>query len=166
MPTIQLTTQDFKTKVFNYETEKDWKYTGLPAIIDFYADWCASCKEMEKFTFSDPKVQAKFSGMILLQADVTANTQEDKALLKRFRLFGPPGIIFFDRGGREIEGLRKELDEMHAALAAERVAAERADREAKGAAGRVAQLRSASGDVRQARHRIEQIGRASCRERV
>jgi thiol:disulfide interchange protein DsbD len=61
---------------------------------------------MERYTFSDPQVRAKFGGMLLLQADVTANTAADKALLKRFRLFGPPGIIFFDKSGREIEGLR------------------------------------------------------------
>ncbi len=79
---------------------------GKTAMLDFYADWCVTCKEMERFTFSDPQVQAKFAGMLLLQADVTDNTAEDKALLKRFRLFGPPGIIFFDKSGREIEGLR------------------------------------------------------------
>jgi len=76
------------------------------AMLDFYADWCVSCKEMERFTFSDPQVQARLGRMVLLRADVTANTADDKALLKRFRLFGPPGIVFFDAGGREIEGLR------------------------------------------------------------
>ncbi|MBI4292325.1 MAG: protein-disulfide reductase DsbD [Betaproteobacteria bacterium] len=79
---------------------------GKPALLDFYADWCVSCKEMERYTFSDPRVRAKFADMLLLQADVTANSAEHKALLKRFRLFGPPGIIFFDKSGREIEGLR------------------------------------------------------------
>jgi thiol:disulfide interchange protein DsbD len=77
-----------------------------PVMLDFYADWCVSCKEMERFTFSDPQVQARLTGIALLRADVTANTAEDKALLRRFRLFGPPGIVFFDAGGREIEGLR------------------------------------------------------------
>jgi len=79
---------------------------GRPVILDFYADWCVSCKELERFTFSDPQVRARLSGMTLLRADVTANTPDDKALLRRFRLFGPPGIIFFDASGREIEGLR------------------------------------------------------------
>ncbi len=79
---------------------------GKPVMLDFYADWCVSCKEMEAFTFTDPQVQAKLTGMLLLQADVTANSDEDKALLKRFSLFGPPGIIFFDRQGKEIPGLR------------------------------------------------------------
>jgi thiol:disulfide interchange protein DsbD len=79
---------------------------GKPVMLDFYADWCVSCKEMEHFTFSDPKVKERLGGMVLLQADVTANTPEHKALLKRFSLFGPPGIIFFDAQGREIKGLR------------------------------------------------------------
>jgi len=79
---------------------------GGPAMLDFYADWCVACKEMERFTFSDPQVQARLSRMTLLRVDVTANTADDKILLKRFRLFGPPGIIFFDASGREIENLR------------------------------------------------------------
>jgi thiol:disulfide interchange protein DsbD len=61
---------------------------------------------MEAFTFSDPKVRARLDGMLLLQADVTANSEADRALLKRFSLFGPPGIVFFDAEGREIRGLR------------------------------------------------------------
>jgi thiol:disulfide interchange protein DsbD len=79
---------------------------GRPVMLDFYADWCVSCKEMEAFTFTDPRVKAKLDGMLLLQADVTANSSEHKALLKRFSLFGPPGIVFFDAQGREIRGLR------------------------------------------------------------
>ena len=79
---------------------------GRPVMLDFYADWCVSCKEMEAFTFSDARVKAKFERMLLLQVDVTANTAEHKALLKRYSLFGPPGIIFFDAQGRELRGLR------------------------------------------------------------
>ena len=79
---------------------------GRPVMLDFYADWCVSCKEMEHYTFSDPRVKAKLEGTLLLQADVTANNAEHKQLLKRFSLFGPPGIIFFDAQGREIKGLR------------------------------------------------------------
>jgi len=79
---------------------------GKPVMLDFYADWCVSCREMEAFTFSDAAVKKELDGMLLLQADVTANTNEHKALLKRFSLFGPPGIIFFDAQGREIKGLR------------------------------------------------------------
>ena len=79
---------------------------GKPMLLDFYADWCVSCKEMERFTFSDPAVQAKLKGFVVLQADVTANLTEDTALLKRFGLFGPPGIVFFNRKGTEISELR------------------------------------------------------------
>lgn len=79
---------------------------GKRVMLDFYADWCVSCKEMEAFTFSDARVKAKLERMLLLQADVTANTAEHKTLLKRFSLFGPPGIIFFDPQGKEIRGLR------------------------------------------------------------
>jgi thiol:disulfide interchange protein DsbD len=79
---------------------------GQPVMLDFYADWCVSCKEMEKFTFSDPAVRQKFGGFLLLKADVTANSPDDKALLARFGLFGPPGIIFFDPAGQEIRGVR------------------------------------------------------------
>lgn len=75
---------------------------GRPVMLDFYADWCKSCIEMEKFTFTDPSVRAELDRMLLLQADVTANNADDKALLKRFGLFGPPGIIFFDAGGNEL----------------------------------------------------------------
>ena len=75
-------------------------------MLDFYADWCVSCKEMERFTFSDARVQKKLAEWIVLQADVTANSEEDKALLTRFKLYGPPGIIFFDRQGKEIDSIR------------------------------------------------------------
>jgi len=79
---------------------------GKPVMLDFYADWCVSCKELERYTFPDPQVKARFAGMVTLQADVTANTAEHGALLKRFGLFGPPGIVFFDENGNEINGLR------------------------------------------------------------
>jgi thiol:disulfide interchange protein DsbD len=74
------------------------KEAGKPAMLDFYADWCVSCKEMEKFTFSQPAVQQALSGFVLLKADVTANDDLDQALLKRFSLFGPPATIFFSSG--------------------------------------------------------------------
>jgi thiol:disulfide interchange protein DsbD len=79
---------------------------GQSAMLDFYADWCVSCKEMEKYTFADPQVQTRLAGTLLLQADVTASNDDDLALLKRFGLFGPPGIIFFDRDGKEVSGVR------------------------------------------------------------
>ena len=69
---------------------------GQTVMLDFYADWCVSCKEFESFTFSNAEVQKRLGPVRLLQADVTANNAADKALLKRFNLFGPPGIVFFD----------------------------------------------------------------------
>jgi thiol:disulfide interchange protein DsbD len=88
------------------ELDARLKTVSQPVMLDFYADWCVSCKEMERFTFTDAKVKSELAQMVLLQVDVTRNTPEDQALLKRYRLFGPPGIIFFDRSGREIQGLR------------------------------------------------------------
>ena len=75
---------------------------GKPALLDFYADWCVSCIEMEKLTFVDPAVREKMGQAVLLQVDVTANDADDKAMLKRFQLFGPPGIIMFNQQGQEI----------------------------------------------------------------
>lgn len=75
-------------------------------MVDFYADWCISCKEMERFTFTDARVQARLKDVVLLQVDVTDGTPDDAALLKRFKLFGPPGILFIDRQGREIPNIK------------------------------------------------------------
>jgi thiol:disulfide interchange protein DsbD len=77
------------------------KADGRAVMLDFYADWCVSCKEMERFTFNDPKVQARLADVVLLKADVTANSDADKALLKRFALFGPPGLIFWNAAGAQ-----------------------------------------------------------------
>ncbi|MDQ2819886.1 MAG: protein-disulfide reductase DsbD [Pseudomonadota bacterium] len=94
---------------------------GKTAMLDFYADWCVSCKEMEKLTFVDPAVQTSLANSVLLQVDVTANDADDKAMLKRFGLFGPPGIILFDRNGREIADSRvigyQNAQKFHASLA-------------------------------------------------
>ncbi|HEX5371664.1 MAG TPA: protein-disulfide reductase DsbD [Aquabacterium sp.] len=79
---------------------------GRPVMLDFYADWCVSCLEMERETFTDTNVRARLAQAVLLQADVTANNADDRALLARFKLFGPPGIIFFDRTGQELTGVR------------------------------------------------------------
>lgn len=75
-------------------------------MLDFYADWCISCVEMEKKTFSDPAVQAALKNTVLLQADVTPNDEQDKALLEAFGLFGPPSILFFDSRGEELAQYR------------------------------------------------------------
>jgi thiol:disulfide interchange protein DsbD len=77
-----------------------------PVMLDFYADWCVSCKEMEAFTFVDPRVMQRMNQMLLLKVDVTVNTADDRALMKKFRLFGPPGIIFFSPGGYERKDVR------------------------------------------------------------
>ena len=80
--------------------------SGKTVMLDFYAEWCTSCKEMEKLTFSDQAVQNALKDAVLLQADVTANDNADQALLQRFGLFGPPGIIFFNRSGQEIKPIK------------------------------------------------------------
>jgi thiol:disulfide interchange protein DsbD len=79
---------------------------GQPVMLDFYADWCVSCKEMEKFTFTQPNVQQALANVVLLKADVTANDDIDQALLKHFGLFGPPATIFYGTDGKERRSLR------------------------------------------------------------
>jgi thiol:disulfide interchange protein DsbD len=79
---------------------------GKIVMLDFYADWCVSCKEMERFTFADPAIAARLNGAVMLQADVTANSTADKELLKKFGLYGPPGILFFDAKGHEMSDFR------------------------------------------------------------
>jgi thiol:disulfide interchange protein DsbD len=79
---------------------------GKPAMLDFYADWCVSCKEMEKYTFSVGEVQRDLSGFVLLKADVTANNEADQALLRRFGVYGPPTTAFFGAHGRECRAFR------------------------------------------------------------
>jgi thiol:disulfide interchange protein DsbD len=75
-------------------------------MLDFYADWCVSCKEMENITFADVKVHAQLKNTLLLQIDLTANNEDDKAVLQRYSLFGPPAILFFDRTGKELPDFR------------------------------------------------------------
>lgn len=79
---------------------------GKPVVLDYYAAWCVSCKEMEKYTFSDPGVKAALAKAVLLQTDVTENDAQDRALLKHFGLFGPPAILFFGPEGAELSGYR------------------------------------------------------------
>ena len=75
---------------------------GRPVMLDFYADWCVSCKEMERYTYTDARVASRMQDFLLLKADVTANDGTDREMLKRFHLFGPPGIVFFDRDGKMV----------------------------------------------------------------
>lgn len=84
----------------------DAKAQGKPVMLDFYADWCISCKEMEVLTFSDPGVQQALAGTILLQADVTPNDDKDTELYKHFGIIGPPSIMFFDSSGKELKNFR------------------------------------------------------------
>jgi len=82
------------------------KANGQTVMLDFSADWCISCKEMESFTFSDSKVQNALKGVLLLKADVTDNDAADQALLKHFAIFGPPAIMFFDKNSQEQRNYR------------------------------------------------------------
>ena len=75
-------------------------------MLDLYADWCVACKEFEKETFSDPSVQKAFGDMLLLQVDMTKNSEENRALMTKYKVLGLPTILFFDRDGKEIEGSR------------------------------------------------------------
>jgi thiol:disulfide interchange protein DsbD len=74
---------------------------GKSVMLDFYADWCVSCREMEKYTFPQAEVRAALANTVWLQADVTANDEVDQALLKHFGIFGPPSIMFYGKDGQE-----------------------------------------------------------------
>ena len=88
------------------ELEKAIELSSKPVMLDFYADWCVSCKELEEITFKDEKVIAKLKEFTLLKADVTKNTNEDKELQKKFSIVGPPGLIFWDEKNQEVNGAK------------------------------------------------------------
>jgi thiol:disulfide interchange protein DsbD len=94
------------------------KNAGKPVMLDFYADWCVSCKEMERNTFPDTSVQSAFAAFVLLKADVTANDELDQALMQRFRIVGPPATLFFGRDGTPRSELRLDGFEPAAQFAA------------------------------------------------
>jgi len=97
---------------------------GKTTMLDFYADWCISCKEFDKYVFSDPEVQKMLANTVVLQADVTDNDDVDKALMKNYGIIGPPTIMFFDKNGEELKRYRvvgemtakQFMDHLHATL--------------------------------------------------
>lgn len=90
----------FETVKSTADLDRRIAAAGKPVMLDFYADWCVSCKEMERDTYTDARVAQRMGDFLLLKADVTANDADDRAMLKRFNLFGPPGIVFFDKDGK------------------------------------------------------------------
>ena len=98
--------QRFKTAAELEQLLTEASSEGKFVMLDFYADWCVTCIEMEEDTFSEPAVKEALSGVVLLQADVTRNDDEDQQLLERFHLFGPPAILFFNTDRRELQQYR------------------------------------------------------------
>ena len=82
------------------ELDNILKNTSKPIMLDYWASWCVSCKELETITYADPKVQEFLKDYLLLKVNVTANTKEDQALMKRFNIYGPPALVFFDKNGK------------------------------------------------------------------
>jgi thiol:disulfide interchange protein DsbD len=105
-PAHELPFQTIKSVADLQRVVADAKAAGRPVMLDFYADWCVSCKEMAKYTFTDPAVQSTLGRTVLLRADVTRNDAEDQALLKYFGIFGPPTIAFYGSDGRERRDFR------------------------------------------------------------
>jgi thioredoxin:protein disulfide reductase len=97
---------EFKTVTTSEELHAVLLGSARPVMVDFYADWCVACKEMEAFTFTDPKVGEALAGMTLVRVDVTEHNGDHKALLRRYKLFGPPAVLFFKPGGTEVPGAR------------------------------------------------------------
>ncbi len=113
VPFLSPTTNNTAVKTLNFKVvttpdglQQQLANSTTPIMIEFYADWCVSCKEFEYYTLSDNRVQAQLKGMKLIKVDVTDNTEDSKALLAQFDLFGPPGIFFLDAAGRKLEGIR------------------------------------------------------------
>ena len=105
-PVSNLSFKTIKSLDYLHREVADASKAGQPVMLDFYADWCVSCKEMEHDTFSDPEVEQALSNTRLLRADVTANDDQDQALLHHFEIFGPPTIAFYSRNGEERRNFR------------------------------------------------------------
>jgi len=97
---------DYKYVKTVKELDNILKNTTKPVMLDFWASWCVSCKELENITFKDEKVKNTLKPYLLLKADVTKNTKDDQELMKRFQVFGPPALIFFDKNGKELKSKR------------------------------------------------------------
>ena len=98
---------EFKKVKSEAELQQALAENNKPLVmLDLYADWCVACKEFEKETFSDPSVQKAFGDMLLLQVDMTKNSEENRALMTKYTVLGLPTILFFNRDGKEIEGSR------------------------------------------------------------
>ena len=98
---------EFKQVKSEAELQQALAENNKPLVmLDLYADWCVACKEFEKETFSDPSVQKAFGDMLLLQVDMTKNSEENRALMTKYKVLGLPTILFFNRDGKEIEGSR------------------------------------------------------------
>ena len=98
---------EFKKVKSEAELQQALAENNKPLVmLDLYADWCVACKEFEKETFSDPSVQKAFGDMLLLQVDMTKNSEENRALMTKYKVLGLPTILFFNRDGKEIEGSR------------------------------------------------------------
>ena len=97
---------DYKYVKTIKELDNILKNTTKPVMLDFWASWCVSCKELENITFKDEKVKNTLKPYLLLKADVTKNTKDDQELMKRFQVFGPPALIFFDKNGKELKSKR------------------------------------------------------------
>jgi thiol:disulfide interchange protein DsbD len=103
---VQSSQLQFKKIKNIQELDEAIKASTKPVMLDFWAEWCVSCKEFDAITFQDEAVINKLSQFTLLKADVTKNTQEDKELMKRFNIFGPPGMIFWDENNQEIKSAK------------------------------------------------------------
>jgi thiol:disulfide interchange protein DsbD len=106
-PTVQsLTFRPVKSLLDLNKAIADAATRGQTVMLDFYADWCVSCKEMEHYTFKDPRVIEALNGVVLLKADVTENSERNMLLMKQFNLVGPPATLFFGADGEELKALR------------------------------------------------------------